>query len=387
MRRGNRSHAAFTLVELLVVIAIIAVLIGLLLPAVQKVRDAAGAARCQNNLKQLVLAVHNFHNANGTMPTYFGVYPDNNKATTSGSNPTVPYGSWFLHILPYVEQGNLYNQISAQIRASGSNVDTTTGGTSATGGTTTTSTVSVTHNGIVYTYTTSTTTGQTPGTPGSTTANGIWVSGVHQQTYALLQCPLDPSQQGGGLVDSNTWGGTSYLANWNAFSNSLSTGPPGVLGGFWSPNNWGYFTPAQTFSTMTDGMSQTILFGEGYQTCDSTPRIALYSASYHNFGITPSLSEATFSQPVGAFPTGVVNAGNGLPNVLLFQTQPHLSPLASCPTGQECCDSWRAQSGHAAGMYVGLADGSVRLVSSSISQDTWTHALLPADGRTLGSDW
>jgi prepilin-type N-terminal cleavage/methylation domain-containing protein len=381
------GHAGFTLIELLVVIAIIAILIGLLIPAVQKVREAAASVKCKNNLKQLTLAVHNFENVNGCMPPYFGVFPGKpGAATTAGSRPTSPYGSCLLHLLPYVEQGNLYSQISNEIEASGSNVDTTTGGTPATGGTPNTQTVNVVHNGIVYSYTTTTTTGQTPGTPGTTTAHGIWVNGVHQEPFTLLQCPLDPTLQS-GVVSNGSWGGTSYLANWNAFSNSTGTAQPGVLAGFWSQSNWGYFVPAQDFSTITDGLSETVLFGEGYQTCDGTPRIALYSAGYHNFGITPAISNATFTQPPGAFPSGVVNAGNGLPNVLLFQTRPHQTPLASCPAGQSCCDSWRAQSGHTAGMNVGLADGSVRTVSPTISQDTWSRAMLPADKQPLGSDW
>jgi type II secretory pathway pseudopilin PulG len=89
---------------LLVVIAIIAILIGLLLPAVQKVRDAAARAQSQNNLKQMGLAVHNIASTyNGQLPPSLGGFP-------SGSAVTGPF---FVHILPYIEQANLYNSITA----------------------------------------------------------------------------------------------------------------------------------------------------------------------------------------------------------------------------------------------------------------------------------
>jgi prepilin-type N-terminal cleavage/methylation domain-containing protein len=101
--KSHRSHcqnhkipnrAAFTLIELLVVIAIIAVLVSLLLPAVQQAREAARRSQCSNNLKQLGLAIHNFENSQLTLPS---------------SRLGPQHGTWFVQILPYVEQSALYN--------------------------------------------------------------------------------------------------------------------------------------------------------------------------------------------------------------------------------------------------------------------------------------
>jgi len=97
MSRLATSRRGFTLIELLVVIAIIALLIGLLLPAVQKVREAAARSEATNNLKQLGLAVHNAHDAHQKAPMMFGNF--------AGRDGTV-----FYHLLPYLEQGNLWNQ-------------------------------------------------------------------------------------------------------------------------------------------------------------------------------------------------------------------------------------------------------------------------------------
>lgn len=101
-------RAGFSLVELLVVIAIIAVLIGLLLPAIQAVREAANRSQCTNNLKQIGLALHQYHGVYNSFPAGYAGYPTINGVTYNG----IPNWTWPIFILPYLEQNNLFSELN-----------------------------------------------------------------------------------------------------------------------------------------------------------------------------------------------------------------------------------------------------------------------------------
>src|SRR5688500_26302 len=110
---NRKPRSAFTLIELLVVIAIIAILMGLLLPAIAKAREAIKKLRCANNLKQIGVAMHSHINDTGILP------PGGRARNFHANDWSQDQGTWLLHILPYMEQQSLYEFYKPELRADG----------------------------------------------------------------------------------------------------------------------------------------------------------------------------------------------------------------------------------------------------------------------------
>ncbi|MEZ5943304.1 MAG: DUF1559 domain-containing protein [Planctomycetaceae bacterium] len=313
-----QRRKGFTLIELLVVIAIIAVLIALLLPAVQQAREAARRSQCKNNLKQIGLALHNYHDSFTVFPA--GAYwslPTSNGCTQGNHQK----GSILVHLLPYVDQAPLYNLYDF----SQCNID-----------------------------------GQTY--PGSTKT-------LAQTVIPVYICPSDTT----GNFGAGGRGSQNYTACVGATNTSGANGNPNcscpnstfqqwVLPNTGGSNTSGMFTRAWRSSSMrdnTDGMSNTIYFGEVRPGC----------SNHHNNGWSIS------------------NNGNGLTGTTIPINYDSCNTSTNTPPAGMGCEyrcNWVTELGYKS-MHVGgaqflMGDGAVRFLSENIDMTTYSRLGAKADG-------
>jgi prepilin-type N-terminal cleavage/methylation domain-containing protein/prepilin-type processing-associated H-X9-DG protein len=365
--KSNRSgQSGFTLIELLVVIAIIAILIGLLLPAVQKVREAAARAKCQNNLKQCGLAAHNYESTNGYLPPW---RHSKSFTLTDGSRVTRSSNAGiFAMILPYVEQANKYNQFNLDF--------------------------DVNSDGWIG----------SPLPPSPAT----WTNGpARSQDVPIYLCPSDGSSQ-----TYSAWpapgasGRLSYHGNMGAVANAYETGAgAGVFNGPLPSGGAELKGPA--IVALSDGTSNTALFSEvmrSHETTSSTgsgirdnatlirgdsgwnftdgrnipmcatgdswvSSIKYVGHQYYRF--LPAGQQYTHTLPPNwnrKVPSGVqrYNCGNSAD---VNHVQSHIS----------------ASSYHSGGVNLCMGDGSVRFVSDNVDFVAWQAAGTKAGGEVPGN--
>jgi type II secretory pathway pseudopilin PulG len=327
---------------LLVVIAIIGILIGLLLPAVQKVREAAARAQCQNNLKQIGLAVHNFADTNQHVPNAWLWQWNGHGAGGIQFGPNYPNRDvtmfWHL-ILPYVEQNALYTL--------GTNADPTVAGW-----------------GI-----------------------RLWcsrppVGGVRDKTYV---CPSD----GGPLTTDSS----IFDITW-AFNDQTTPPTQPALSNYAA--NVMVFDPSVNrtlVNSMPDGLSNTVIVGHRLRWCNATIFWGSYGAytgwAIHPFQTGNARDSAIFGMPTYNALRGrnVVRQNEwGVPAARMDFWQSSAVPFYTTPAAGFCHPDVPA-SPHTAVMICGLGDGSVRNVSNGVTGTTWRNACIPDDGNPLGSDW
>jgi len=359
-RSNQGARRGFTLIELLVVIAIIAILIGLLLPAVQKVREAAARMKCTNNLKQLGIAIHSYHDTSGKFPA---------NQQQVGTNVWESLSASYF-ILPYVEQQNLYQQIVIPTNAPKP-------GISAAGA-------------------------------GNATNWSNAYNGPMNVTLSVFLCPSAPpapkrgSNPAGWDGPGSNYGwcyGSRPLANWDGNGTTGASTSNGMIAQL-----------SQTkMADVTDGLSNTILASEllgGSNAPQAGPGKFPYDVFYSNDGLFtfankdfPTVTELdAIGSAAKSSPAGIKSNNGTMP---LWYAASHsafntaATPNWKWPTaGGGCCPGgahdWGngivpPRSAHTGGVNAVLGDGSVRFISDTVDLLTFQRLGNARDGQVINS--
>ncbi|HEY7327584.1 MAG TPA: DUF1559 domain-containing protein [Gemmataceae bacterium] len=325
IRIRSRLRTAFTLVELLVVIAIIAVLVGLLLPAVQKVREAANRVECQNNLRQLCIGTENANAQYRQIPPAIGNYPSkslsNPWSLTAATTPPYTGANPMVWLLPFIEQQAVYSQMAA---------------------------IWLGNNAV----------------PGMT-------------VIKIYQCPSDPTLKTAMATLGAPQGAlASYGANALVFGNTVTASPGNFALASSSLVSLG--GGVQIPTDVPDGTSNTIFWSEKLAFCAATtpPGATLWASSNASspttlplVGLTAVTTPIVFSNPM-TYPSGPPPTGT--PQFV---------------TNAALCNFAYPSTGHAGAMIVGMGDGSSHIVNQGISPATFTIAMVPNENLPLPQDW
>ncbi|MDB4637480.1 MAG: DUF1559 domain-containing protein [Planctomycetaceae bacterium] len=326
----SQKRRGFTLIELLVVIAIIAVLVALLLPAVQQAREAARRSSCKNNLKQLGLAMHNYHDV-------FTIFPYGHR-TEGPAGSQHRRDNWFQQILPYIDQAPRYNYYEGY------------------------QSVNAYQNEYIHRITDMGVVGAVPG----------------------QSCPSDPNSPGRGGNGGTTAFQGSYAVCGGAGqtvvidpATSIITVTNRNIPNTRAGTGLFYINSSTGFRDCVDGSSNTLLFSEGINRSNTTR--AWGELGGHWGGA-----------PHGAFGFSVAEVPNTPVPDRNYSCKATLTPGA--PNGAPCEDRnvgggrWSfARSYHIGGVQATLADGSVRFLSDNIDRQTYLKLGMLKDGQTVGA--
>lgn len=330
--RPSICHRGFTLIELLVVIAIIAIMIGLLLPAVQKIRAAAARTKCNNNLKQLGLAMHNYEGAYQRFPEGLSQYFNPFRGVT-----------FYVHLLPYLEQDNLWRQWDFNNLENNVTADP------------------------------------------ATSRSAVMIPTLVCPSDLFAENPFSvPANSHSGVAYGGYYAGTSYAGNYGTGNYHPSSAPVGPI----DQKNTGMLfltgpagRPANAkpikMASVLDGLSNTIMFGEKHHwdpRFDAIPEFRRSNLLMHQWSM--------WAWSGGFKGTGHVFCSCAVP---INHRVPNNSDPDSYTPQDLRLNAWG--SGHSGGANFCLGDGSVRFIRQTISQQTLCALSTRAGGEVFSEDF